>query len=179
LAEVAAVSRRSTHAPGKERVERVRLLAGLGVEGDAHAGERVMHRYDRRRDPDRPNLRQVHLIGAELHDELCAAGFDVGPGELGENVTTRGLELTAMPAGTLLGLGADAVVELTGTRNPCRTLDRVAPGLMRATLGRDPRGNAILRAGVMAVVVEGGAVAAGDPIGVELPPGPAEPLAPV
>jgi MOSC domain-containing protein YiiM len=176
---VFAVSRRAAHAPGKERVERIRLVAGLGVDGDVHAGVKVKHRYDARRDPDRPNLRQVHLIAAELHHELRAEGFAIGPGEMGENVPSRGVDLTALPAGTRLRLGESAVVELTGTRNPCRTLDKVQPGLMKASLGRDRDGNAILRTGAMAVVIEGGEVTAGDPIAVELRAGERRPLAPV
>jgi MOSC domain-containing protein YiiM len=179
VAAVVAVSRRAAHAPGKERVDAIRLVAGLGIEGDAHAGEKVKHRYDARRDPNRPNLRQVHLIGAELLDELGERGYSIGPGELGENVTVRGLDLTALPTGARLRLGAGAVVELTGTRNPCRTLEKVAKGLMKATLGRDAQGNAILRSGVMGVVVAGGEVAAGDEVVVELPAGPRKPLAPV
>jgi MOSC domain-containing protein YiiM len=179
LAQVVAVSRRATHAPGKKPVTSISLVAGIGVEGDAHAGEKVQHVYDKRRYPDRPNLRQVHLIGHELHDELRDTGFAVEPGEMGENVTTRGVDLTALPAGSRLRLGDGAVLEVTGLRNPCRTLDKVQRGLMKATLGRDGKGNAILRAGAMAVVLKGGDVAAGDPIAVELPAEPHRPLAPV
>jgi MOSC domain-containing protein YiiM len=163
----------------KPNEERIRLLAGLGVEGDAHLGETVKHRSRVRRDPTRPNLRQVHLLQAELHDELRDAGFDLWPGELGENVTTRGVDLLALPTGSQLRLGPAAVVEVTGLRNPCTQLDGLRPGLMAATLDRDDDGGLVRRAGVMAVVLAGGEIRPGDPIRVELPPGPARPLEPV
>jgi MOSC domain-containing protein YiiM len=133
-AVVTAVSCSPTHSLSKPNQDRIRLLAGLGVEGDAHAGERVKHRSRVARDPSQPNLRQVHLIHAELHDELRAAGFSVSAGRMGENVTPRGLDLLGLPAGTRLRLGATAVVEITGLRNPCLQLDRLQPGLMAATL---------------------------------------------
>ncbi len=157
----------------------IRLLAGLGVEGDAHAGTTVKHRSRVARDPSQPNLRQVHLIHAELHDELRAAGFAVTAGQMGENVTTRGVDLLALPAGTRLHLGESAVVEITGLRNPCAQLDRIQPGLMAAVLDRDADGNLIRKAGVMGIIVAGGEVRPGDPIRVELPPEPHRPLAPV
>jgi MOSC domain-containing protein YiiM len=157
----------------------IRLLAGLGVEGDAHLGVTVQHRSRVRRDPGRPNLRQVHLIHAELHDELRAAGFDVAPGAMGENLTTRDVDLLGLPAGTRVGLGGQAVVEVTGLRNPCVQLDGVAPGLMEAVLDRDPFGGLVRKAGVMAVVVLGGEVRPGDPVEVELPPPPYRRLRPV
>ena len=176
---VEAVSRAPVHRLSKADAEVIRLLAGLGVEGDAHLGRTVQHRSRVARDPRRPNLRQVHLIHAELHDELRARGFDVAPGVMGENVTTRGLELLALPAGSRLRLGEDAVVEVTGLRNPCVQLDRYQPGLMAAVLDRDDAGGLIRRAGVMAVVVTGGAVRPGDAIGVELPAPPHARLEPV
>jgi MOSC domain-containing protein YiiM len=151
----------------------------LGVEQDAHAGETVKHRSRVARDPTQPNLRQVHLIHAELHDELRAAGFPVGPGEMGENVTTRGVDLLGLPTGTRLHVGDTAVVEVTGLRNPCGQLNGIQPGLMDATLARDAHGALIRKAGVMGVVVTGGAVRAGSPIRVELPAGGVQPLAPV
>ena len=157
----------------------VRLLAGLGVEGDAHLGRTVKHRSRVRRDPTQPNLRQVHLIHAELHDELRGQGFDVGPGEMGENVTTRGVDLLGLPAGARLRLGDDAVIEVTGLRNPCKQLERLAPGLMAAVLDRDTDGELVRKAGVMAVVVRGGVVRPGDPIAVELPSSPHRRLEPV
>jgi MOSC domain-containing protein YiiM len=162
----------------KRNQPRVRLLAGLGVEGDAHAGAKVRHRYHGRKDPDRPNLCQVHLIHAELHDELREAGFDLTPGQMGENVTTRGIGLLDLPAGARLKLGESAVVLLTGLRTPCSQLDGVQAGLMAATRVRLGR-RVSYKAGVMAVVLAGGEVRPGDPICVELPAGPLRPLEPV
>jgi MOSC domain-containing protein YiiM len=157
----------------------IRLLAGLGIEGDAHAGETVKHRSRVARDPSQPNLRQVHLIHAELHDELAASGYAIAPGDMGENVTTRGLDLLALPTGARLHLGAEAVVEVTGLRNPCAQLDGIQSGLMAATLDRDEDGALIRKAGVMAIVLAGGDVQPGDLIRVELPAEPHRPLAPV
>ena len=176
---VTAVSRSSTHTMSKANEASIRLLAGLGVEGDAHSGETVKHRSRVRRDPTQPNLRQVHLIHAELHDELRAAGFDVVPGRMGENVTTRGVDLLGLPAGTRLALGASAVVEVTGLRNPCVQLDGIQEGLMAATLARDEQGELVRLAGVMGVVVATGEVRPGDAVYVEPPSEPHRPLTPV
>ena len=176
---VTAVSRSAAHTFGKPNEDSIRLVAGHGVAGDAHSGETVRHRSRVARDPKAPNLRQVHLIHAELHDELRAAGFAVAAGEMGENVTTRGVDLLALPAGTRLRLGNAAVVEVTGLRNPCVQLDRMQPGLMAATLARDEAGKLVRKAGVMAVVVAGGEVRPGDPIRVELPGGRPRALRPV
>ena len=169
---VTAVSRSAAHTFSKPNRESIRLLAGLGIEGDAHLGERVKHRSRVKRDPSQPNLRQVHLIHAELLEELRAAGFEVSPGQVGENITTRGVDLLGLPAGARLRLGGSAVVEVTGLRDPCSQLDRFRPGLMAAVLGRDAEGNLIRKAGVMAVVLAGGEVRPGDPVRVELPPEP-------
>lgn len=176
---VLAVSRSPTYTFSKPTQGSIRLLAGLGVEGDAHLGETVKHRSRVARDPSAPNLRQVHLIHAELHDELRSAGFAVSAGQMGENVTTRGVDLLGLPTGTRLRLGEAVVVEVTGLRNPCTQLDGLQPGLMAAVLGRDADGNLIRKAGVMAVVVTGGEVRPGDPITVELPREPHRALAPV
>jgi MOSC domain-containing protein YiiM len=176
---VAAVACSGSHTFSKPAAAVIRLLAGLGVEGDAHAGTLVKHRSRVRRDPSQPNLRQVHLVHAELHDELAAAGLTVRPGDIGENVTTRGLNLLALPTGALLRLGPDAVIEVTGLRNPCTQLDAFQDGLMAAVLGRAPDGSVIRKAGVMAVVLTGGEVRPGDPIEVRLPEAPHSPLAPV
>jgi MOSC domain-containing protein YiiM len=157
----------------------IRLLAGLGVEGDAHLGATVKHRSRVRRDPSQPNLRQVHLIHAELFDELRPAGFVLEPGQIGENVTTRGIDLLGLPAGARLRLGETALIEVTGLRNPCVQLDGIQPGLMAATLDRDAEGNLVRKAGVMAIVLRAGEVRPGDPIAVTLPPDPHRPLAPV
>jgi MOSC domain-containing protein YiiM len=169
---VIAVCRSATHSVAKPVQASIRLVAGIGVDGDAHAGATVKHRSRVAADPTQPNLRQVHLMHAELHDELCAAGFALAPGQMGENVTTRGIDLLALPAGTRLHLGDAAVVEVTGLRNPCTQLDGIQPGLMAATLGRDAEGKLVRKAGVMAVVVTGGTVRPDDPIRVELPPPP-------
>ena len=176
---VTAVSRSATHTLTKPADDTIRLLSGLGVEGDAHQGTTVKHRSRVARDPSQPNLRQVHLIHAELHDELGAAGFNVVAGQMGENITTRGVDLLGLPVGTRLRLGDTAVVEVTGLRNPCAQLDQIAPGLMAATLGRDERGNLIRKAGVMSIVLTGGEVRPGDAICVELPPEPHRALGPV
>jgi MOSC domain-containing protein YiiM len=176
---VASVSRSPTHSLSKPNTENIRLLAGLGVEGDAHQGATVKHRSRVAKNPATPNLRQVHLIHAELFEELRARGFAVSPGLMGENVTTSGIDLLALPTGTRLHLGGEAVVEVTGLRNPCRQLDTLQPGLMAATLDRDGDGNLIRKAGIMAIVVSDGTVRKGDPIRVELPPLPHRALAPV
>ncbi|HEY7490879.1 MAG TPA: MOSC domain-containing protein [Candidatus Tectomicrobia bacterium] len=176
---VEAVHRSALHTLTKPEASSIRLLAGLGVEGDAHMGETVKHRSRVARDPSQPNLRQVHLMHAELHDELRAHGFTVGAGEMGENITTRGVDLLCLPVGTRLHFGAAAVVKLTGLRNPCAQLDRLQPGLMAAVLDRDAQGQLIRKAGVMGVVLVGGEVRPADPIRVELPPEPHQPLEPV
>jgi MOSC domain-containing protein YiiM len=176
---VTAVSRSAKHTLIKPNQESIRLLIGLGVEGDAHLGATVKHRSRVARDPTQPNLRQVHLIHAELHDELREAGFAVAAGQMGENVTTHGVDLLRLPTGARLRLGAAAIVEVTGLRNPCMQLDRILRGLMAATLGRDENGNLIRKAGIMGVVVAGGEVRPGDPIEIEPPPAPHRPLAPV
>lgn len=176
---VTAVSRSAAHTIAKPNRDHIRLIAGLGVEGDAHFGPTVRHRSLAARNPHQPNRRQVHLIHAELHEELHAAGFTVSAGQMGENVTTLGIDLLGLPVGAKLHLGEAAVVEITGLRNPCSYLDRIQPGLMAATLGRDEKGNLIRKAGVMGVVLSGGEVHAGDPIRIEPPPDPHRPLGPV
>ncbi len=176
---VEAVHRSGAHTLSKPSQGSIQLLAGLGVEGDAHMGVTVKHRSRVARDPSQPNLRQVHLIHAELHDELRASGFDVCAGRMGENITTRGVALLALPTGTRLHVGAEAIIEVTGLRNPCTQLDRIQPGLMAATLGREADGQLIRKAGVMGIVLHGGEVRPTDPVRVELPPGPHHPLKPV
>ena len=176
---VIAVSRSSGHTFSKPNRGSIRLLAGLGVEGDAHLGATVKHRSRVAKDPTVPNLRQVHLIHAELMDELETTGFRVCPGDIGENVTTRGVDLLGLPAGTILRFGAEAAVAVTGLRNPCRQLNDFQPGLMNATLDRDADGNLIRKAGIMAIVLKPGEIKPGDPIEVELPPEPRRKLEPV
>jgi MOSC domain-containing protein YiiM len=176
---VIAVSRSSGHEFTKPNEASIRLIEGLGVDGDAHLGVTVQHRSRVAKDPTVPNLRQVHLIHAELIDELEAAGFRVWPGAMGENVTTRGVDLLGLPTGTKLRLGPDALIEVTGLRNPCRQLNDFQPGLMNATLDRDADGKLIRKAGVMAVVLAGGEVKPGDAVAVELPAEPHRKLEPV
>ena len=173
---VVGVASDGTHRFSKEPRRVIRLLAGLGVEGDAHAGVTVQHRSRVRADPTQPNLRQLHLIHAELFDEVARQGFTVAPADLGENVTTRGLDLLALPRGTRLHLGKDAVVEVTGLRNPCAQIDAFQPGLLRAVLDEDGTGTPVFKAGIMGVIVQGGEVRPGDAIGVEWPPEPHEAL---
>lgn len=173
---VTAVSRGAEHTFSKRNQDSIRLLAGLGVEGDVHLGHVVQHRSRVARHPSQPNLRQVHLIHAELHDDLRARGFTVSPGAMGENVTTRGLNLLGLPAGARLSLGDSAVVEVTGLRNPCVQLERFQPGLMAAVLDRDEQGKLIRKAGVMGVVLASGEIRPGDAIRVVVPPPPHRPL---
>jgi hypothetical protein len=176
---VAAVHRSGSYCLSKSTVDGIELVAGLGVAGDIHAGATVRHRSRVARDPAQPNLRQVHLIQGELHDELVAAGFAVGPGAMGENITTRGIDLLALPRGSRLHVGEDAVIEVTGLRNPCAQLDGLFPGLMAAVLDRDPDGRLVRRAGVMGVVRLGGRVTPADAIVAVAPDGPCQPLEPV
>lgn len=167
---VETVCRSETHTMSKPAAASLRLLAGLGVEGDAHLGRTVQHRSRVAQDPTQPNLRQLHLMAGELLDELQSGGFPVQGGDMGENVVTRGLDLLALPRHTRLHLGETAVAEVTGLRNPCAQLDGLHPGLMAAVLGRDEHGGLIRRAGIMAVIRVGGEVFPGDPVRVELPP---------
>ena len=176
---VTSVSQSKVHGFSKQNQESIRLVAGRGVEGDAHSGATVQHRSRVARDPSQPNLRQVHLIHAELHDALQASGFCVSAGDMGENITTRGVDLLGLPTGTRLHLGASTVVETTGLRNPCPQLDAFQPGLTAAVLDRDADGNLVRKAGVMGIVITSGNVQPDDPIRVELPPEPHQPLAPV
>ncbi|MBW4623770.1 MAG: MOSC domain-containing protein [Cyanosarcina radialis HA8281-LM2] len=173
---VIAVSRSTAHSFTKPTQESIQLLVGLGVAGDAHMGKTVKHRSRVAVDPTQPNLRQVHLIHAELFDELKAAGFVVSPGQMGENITTWGINLLGLPARTRLHLGRTAIVELTGLRNPCSQLDRFQPGLMAAVLGRNEQGQLIRKAGVMGIVASGGEVRPDDPIRIELPSAPHQSL---
>jgi MOSC domain-containing protein YiiM len=176
---VVAVSCSAAHTMTKGNQPAVQLRKGLGVEGDAHAGSTVKHRSRVARNPHQPNLRQVHLIQAELHDELRSAGFNISSGQMGENITTRGIDLLALPAGTRLRLGEDAEIEITGLRNPCGQLNGIQDGLLAAVLDRDADGNLIRKAGVMAVVLSDGLVQPGDTITAELPATPRRPLEPV
>ncbi len=169
---VIAVSRNTTHTFSKSNQDSIKLLAGLGVEGDAHFGKTVKHRSRVAQDPNQSNLRQVHLIHAELHDELKTAGFEILAGQMGENITTRGIDLLGLPTDTRLHLGNEAVIQITGLRNPCAQLNHFKPGLMAAVLGKDEQGNIIRKAGIMSIVLVTGEVRAGDTIRIELPPKP-------
>ncbi|QEV07416.1 MOSC domain-containing protein [Streptomyces prasinus] len=173
---VTAVSSNGTYSFTKPNRDDITLLAGLGVEGDVHAGVTVKHRSRVAQDPTRPNLRQVHLIHEELFAEVGAEGFEVTPGDLGENITTRGIDLLGLPVGTLLRLGEDAVLEVTGLRNPCLQIDAFQDGLLKRVAGRDADGNLVRKAGIMSIVKEGGTVRPGDTITAELPDGPHRPL---
>lgn len=177
--KVIAVASDRGHNFSKPGRSSIRLVAGLGVEGDAHLGETVQHLSRLKHDPGASNLRQVHIIHAELHDELRAKGFLVEAGQMGENITTRGIDLLGLPLNARLHLGPEAIVEVKGLRNPCAQLDGLQPGLMAATLDKDAEGNLIRKAGVMAIVIAGGEVRPGDTISVELPDGPHEKLKPV
>ena len=173
---VVSVSRDDKHRFSKPLVARVTLIAGFGVEGDCHAGRTVQHRYLKKKDPSAPNLTQVHFLATELFPELADQGFTVGPGDLGENITTQGLDLITLPLGTRLHLGTSAVVEITGLRSPCSLINRFQAGLMRACITRDSDGTVIRRAGIMGVVLVGGEISGGDTLRVELPPEPHLPL---
>jgi MOSC domain-containing protein YiiM len=178
-AMVVGLASSPVHRFSKDPRASVRLLEGHGVEGDSHAGATVQHRSRKRRRPQDPNLRQVHLLQSELLAELSRRGHDVGPGDLGENVLTAGVDLLGLPVGTILRVGADAQLEVTGLRNPCVQIDRFSPGLLDEVVGRDEAGEVVRKAGVMAVVRRSGTVRVGDEVDVVLPPGAHRPLAPV
>lgn len=178
-AHVVSVHRSATHSMAKESLPEIRLLAGIGVEGDVHAGATVMHLSRLGHETDPPNLRQVHLMPGELHAELQGSGFSVTAGQMGENITTRGIDLLGLPVGARLHLGNEAVIEVTGLRTPCAQLERIQTGLMSALLDRDADGRLVRKAGIMSIVVAGGPVRPGDPVMIELPPAPHRPLEPV
>ncbi|MCL7998766.1 MOSC domain-containing protein [Brucella sp. 21LCYQ03] len=173
---VVAVARDAKHRFSKQLVSEISIVAGEGVEGDAHKGVTVKHRSRVRADPTQPNLRQVHLIQAELFDELAGKGFDISPAELGENITTRGIDLLALPKSAILKIGNDVVLEITGLRNPCSQIEKYEKGLLNAVLDKTEDGELIRKSGVMSIVLAGGNVQAGDIIEVELPPLPHEKL---
>ena len=175
IATVIALSRSGVHGFSKTAVDTLTLIAGEGVEGDAHRGVTVKHRSRVAADPTQPNLRQVHLIAGELLDELGVKGFAIKPGDMGENITTRGIDLLALPRGTQLHIG-EAILHVTGLRNPCKQLNDFTPGLMAAVLDIAADGSLIRKAGVMAIVEATGVIRAGDAIAVALPPLPFEPL---
>lgn len=169
VGSVVAVARDGDHRFSKVLVDEIEIVAGLGVRGDAHAGETVQHRSRVAVDPTQPNLRQVHLIHAELFDEVGAKGFTVRTGELGENVTTSGVDLLGLPRGAVLAIGDTVQLEVTGLRNPCGQIDAFQPGLLAAVLDKQFDGTLVRKSGIMTIALSGGTVRAGDPIRVELP----------
>lgn len=173
---VISVQRSGDHAFSKQSVETIELVAGLGVDRDAHQGARVQHRSRVAANPAQPNLRQVHLIHSELFDRMANRGFDVGPGDLGENITTRNVALLDLPVGSILKIGPDALVAITGLRNPCSQIDNFQQGLLETVLSREEDGSIVKLAGIMGVVVAGGVVGQGDTIEISLPPKPHRPL---
>ena len=175
-AQVLAVAADGAHNFSKQRRDQIEIVAGLGVRGDAHLGDRVQHRSRVRVDPTQPNLRQVHLIHAELFDELAAKGFSVRPADLGENITTRGIDLLGLARGTTLRFGTGAELEVTGLRNPCAQIDAFQKGLLAAVLDKRPDGTIVRKCGIMAIARTGGIIRPGDPIAVEPPPLPHHPL---
>ncbi len=179
MGAVISVSARNGHGLGKDVRDAITLIAGEGVEGDAHRGVTVKHRSRVAKDPTQPNLRQVHLVHAELFDEIAERGFSVGPGDIGENILTRGIDLLGLPEGAQLRIGPEVVIEITGLRNPCQQLNGHSDGLMNALLDRDGAGNLIRKGGVMGIVLTGGVVKAGDGIDVSTPNRPHAPLQPV
>lgn len=174
--KVVALSKSSTHTMQKFNTSQIKLLKGLGVEGDAHLGKTVKHRSRVAKDPTQPNLRQVHLIHQELHQELATRGFVVTPGQMGENITTAGIDLLKLPKNTILIIGSHAKVQITGLRNPCHQLDGIQPGLMKAVLDRDGDGKLIRKAGIMGIVLADGQIELGDEIQIEFPEQPYLPL---
>lgn len=169
---VVAVSRSAEYTFSKPNEESIKLIEGFGVEGDAHAGKTVKHRYLVGKDPARPNIRQIHLIHAALLDELTEKGFSVGPGQLGENITTRDVDLLALPTGTKLTIGSDVLIELTALRNPCVQIDNFQKGMLKEVLYKDQDGSLVRRTGVMGIILKGGIVKPDDEIVVKLPPEP-------
>ena len=169
---VIAVSLSETHTFIKPNQPAIRLIEGFGVEGDAHAGKTVKHRFLVKKDATKPNIRQIHLIHAELLDKLEEKGFTVHPGQLGENITTRGVDLLGLPTDTILKIGKTAVVKITALRNPCKQIDEFQKGLLKEVLYKDEDGNLVRATGVMGIILKGGTVQPGDSIVTELPPEP-------
>ena len=174
--KVLVVSKSENHSFSKFNCDGINLVKGLGVEGDAHKGEKVKHRSRVAQDPNQPNLRQVHLIHSELFEELRTKGFEVKAGDMGENIATEGLDLLSLPRNSVLHIGAEAKVLVTGLRNPCAQLDNFLPGLLKAVLDKDEEGELVRKAGIMGIVLEGGKISPGDDIVVEMPEGPFEKL---
>jgi len=173
---VIAVSRSETHTFSKTNRSNIQLIEGFGVEGDAHAGKTVKHRYLAAKEPSRPNILQIHLIQAELFDKLEKKGFSVKPGELGENITTRKIDLLSLPTGTILTVGKEAKIKLTALRSPCKQIDDFQEGLVKEVLHKNKKGEIVMEIGVMGIVVASGEVLPGDTIQIDLPPEPFQKL---
>ncbi len=176
LPKIIALSKSDTHSMGKHNQESVELIEDFGIEGDVHAGKTVKHRYLVLKKRDAPNLRQVHLVHSELFEELAEEGFNIEPGMIGENITTQGIDLLHLPTDTILHLGNEAKVRITGLREPCKQLNDVQRGLLKAVISKDSEGNIFRKTGVMSVVTKGGKVSKNDEIRVEYPPEPFRPL---
>jgi MOSC domain-containing protein YiiM len=174
--KVIAVSKSSSYTFNKYNCDKIMLITGIGVEGDIHSGKKVKHRSRVRKNPDAPNLRQVHLMHTELFEELKLKDFKVSPGQMGENITTEGLNILDLPKDTILKIGESAEIQVTGLRNPCNQINSIQKGLMQAVLDKDENGNLIRKAGIMSIVLKGGEVKVGDKILVELPEKPHTPL---
>ena len=172
IGTIIALNISPTHSFSKLPRNSIELIAGIGIKGDTHAGKTVQHRSRVAKDPSQPNLRQVHLIHTELHQELNSKGFNISPGDMGENITTKGIDLLNLPTNSKLHLGKKAIIKITGLRNPCAQLDAFEPGLMSAVLDKDEDGKIVRKAGIMSIVVSGGVIKVGDRIKVELPPKP-------
>ncbi len=166
---IKAVSKSGTHTMTKWNEKSIQLIEGLGVEGDAHMGRTVKHRSRVAQNPDQPNLRQVHPIHLELLSELAHKGFDIIPGQMGENITTKGIDLLSLPKNTVLSIGNTSKIKITGLRNPCHQLNGIQEGLMKAVLDKDEQGNLIRKAGIMGVILKGGEIFVGDTIEIEYP----------
>jgi MOSC domain-containing protein YiiM len=169
MKNVKSVSKSLSHTFSKNVVGQIKLIEGLGVEDDVHLGKTVKHQYLAKKYPTSANLRQVHLIHYELIEELNENGFSVSDGDLGENITTIGIDLLNLPTDTILKIGNEAVVKITGLRNPCVQLDMFQKGLLKAVIEKDENGNVIRKCGIMGIVIKSGIVRIDDAIEIIFP----------
>ena len=176
LASVIALASDTGHNFSKITKPVITLVAGFGVQGDAHAGKTVQHLSDKKKNPQAPNLRQVHLIHSELFDELAEQGIDVQPGQMGENIVTRGIDLLGLAEGTQLKFPSGAVIQITGLRSPCKKLNTIHPNLLKAVVEKRADGSVQMKSGVMSIVLESGDIHAGDGIQIVVPKGEHKPL---
>jgi len=167
--KVHSLSSSAQHSFSKHTTHQVEVIKGIGIKGDAHAGVKVKHRSRVAKDPNQPNLRQIHLIHLELLKELVAKGYTVNPGDLGENITTEGISILNLPKDTILKIGENVAIQITGLRNPCHQIDKFQKGLLKEVVGKNDAGDIIRMAGIMAIVLEGGMIKVNDEILVELP----------